>query len=93
MGPLGPCVAVFVFGVVVILWVWKNVEPWVVMRDPFEVPKIVMSNCGVGIVAGAINVMDNTTCNGLRKQFFALVYVFWIPFALYLFMTHAPTLK
>ena len=58
MGPLGPCVAVFVFGVVVILWVWKNVEFWVVMKDVFEVPKIVMSNCGLGIVAGAINVME-----------------------------------
>ena len=58
MGPLGPRVAVFVFGVVVILWVWKNVEFWVVIKDVFEVPKIVMSNCGVGIVAGAINVME-----------------------------------
>ena len=58
MGPLRPCVAVFVFGVAVILWVWKNVELWVVMKDVFEVPKIVRSNCGVGIVAGAINVME-----------------------------------
>ena len=28
------------------------------MKDVFEVPKIVMSNCGVGIVAGAINVIE-----------------------------------
>ena len=58
MGPLGPRVAVFVFGVVVILWVWKNVEFSVVMTDVFEVPKIVMSDCEVGIVTGAINVME-----------------------------------
>ena len=58
MGPLGPRVAIFVFGVVVILWVWKHVEFWTVMKDVFEVPKIVMSKCGVGIVARAINVME-----------------------------------
>ena len=56
MGPLGPRVAVFVFGVVVILWVWKKVEFWVVMKDVFEVPKIVLSDCGVGIVARAIKL-------------------------------------
>ena len=58
MGPLSPCVAVFVLGVVVILWVWKNVELRVVMKDVFEVPKIIVSSCGVNIVAGAINVME-----------------------------------
>ena len=58
MGLFGPRVAVFVFGVVVIFWVWKNVEFVVVMEDVFEVPEIVMSDCGVGIVAGAINVME-----------------------------------
>ena len=60
MGPLRPHVAVFVFGVVVILWVWKNVEFRLVMKDVFEVRKLVMSDCGVGIVAGAINVMEKS---------------------------------
>ena len=74
MGPLGPCVAVFVFGVVVILWVWKNVELWVVMKDVFEVPKIVMSNCGVGIVAGAINVMEKRcTCRSRKGLFLGVL--------------------
>ena len=74
MGPVGPRVAVFVFGVVVILWVSKNVEFWVVMKDVFEVPKIVMSDCGIGIVAGAINVMEKCAPVA-REKVYCWVYL------------------
>ena len=36
----------------------ENVELRVVMKDVFEVPKIIVSYCGLGTVAGAINVIE-----------------------------------